>query len=320
MAMMQGLDFEKPIIELEGKLNELRSLSTGDVNITEEIQKLETKLDRLVRQTYSKLTAAQKVQVARHPARPHTSDYLAELFTDFTALAGDRNFGEDFAIIGGLARFRGRSCIVIGHERGHDTDTRIKHNFGMARPEGYRKAERLMQLGARFNLPVVTFVDTMGAFPGIEAEERGQSEAIAHCLETCLKLEVPIVSLIIGEGGSGGAVAVAAADRVLMMEHAYYSVISPEGCAAILWRSGEHAADAANALKLTAQDLKDMGVIDEIVPEPLGGAHRRRTEAISSAGDAIDRALEATRGIDGNTLKHRRREKFLAIGRDTGLN
>jgi len=320
MAMMHGLDFEKPIIELEGKLNDLKSLSTGDVNITEEIQKLETKLDRLVRQTYAKLTPAQKVQVARHPARPHTSDYLAELFTDFTPLAGDRHFAEDLAIIGGLARFRGRSCVVMGHERGHDTDTRIRHNFGMARPEGYRKAERLMRLGDRFGLPVVTFVDTMGAFPGIDAEERGQSEAIAHCLETCLKIEVPVVSLIIGEGGSGGAVAVAAADRVLMMEHAYYSVISPEGCAAILWRSGEHAADAANALKLTAQDLKDLGVIDEIVPEPFGGAHRRRAEAISAAGDAIERAIDTTRGIDGTTLKHRRREKFLAIGRETGLN
>ena len=320
MAMTQGLDFEKPIIELEGKLNELKGLSTGDVNITEEIQKLETKLSRLVKQTYAKLTPAQKVQVARHPARPHTTDYIAQLFTDFTPLCGDRVFAEDMAITGGLARFRGRSCIVMGHERGHDTDTRIKHNFGMARPEGYRKAERLMRLGDRFSLPVVTFVDTMGAFPGIEAEERGQSEAIAHCLETCLKVEVPVVSLVIGEGGSGGAVAVAAADRVMMMEHAFYSVISPEGCAAILWRSGEHAADAANALKLTAQDLKELGVIDEIVSEPLGGAHRHKTEAISSAGDAIERALDATRGMDGATLKHRRREKFLSIGRETGLN
>lgn len=320
MAMMQGLEFEKPIIELEGKLNELKSLSTGDVNITDEIQKLETKLGRLVKQTYAKLTAAQKVQVARHPARPHTSDYLAQLFTDFTPLCGDRVFAEDMAITGGLARFRGRSCVVIGHERGHDTDTRIKHNFGMARPEGYRKAERLMRLGDRFALPVITFVDTMGAFPGIEAEERGQSEAIAHCLETCLKVEVPVISLVIGEGGSGGAVAVAAADRVMMMEHAFYSVISPEGCAAILWRSGEHAADAANALKLTAQDLKELGIIDEIVPEPLGGAHRHKMEAIGSAGDAIERALDSMRGMDGATLKHRRREKFLAIGRETGLN
>jgi len=320
MAAMQGLDFEKPIIELEGKLNELKGLSTGDVNITEEIQKLESKLSRLVKTTYAKLTAAQKVQVARHPARPHTSDYISQLFTDFTPLCGDRVYAEDEAIMGGLARFRGRSCVVMGHERGHDTDTRIRHNFGMARPEGYRKAERLMRLGDRFNLPVVTFVDTMGAFPGIEAEERGQSEAIAHCLETCLKVEVPVVSLVIGEGGSGGAVAVAAADRVMMMEHAFYSVISPEGCAAILWRSGEHAADAANALKLTAQDLKELGIIDEIVNEPLGGAHRHKTEAISSAGDAIERALDATRGMDGATLKHRRREKFLAIGRETGLN
>jgi|SRR5579883_1404833 len=320
MAMTQGLDFEKPIIELEGKLNELKGLSTGDVNITEEIQKLEAKLSRLVKQTYAKLTPAQKVQVARHPARPHTSDYVAQLFTEFTPLCGDRVFAEDQAIMGGLARFRGRSCIVLGHERGHDTDTRIKHNFGMARPEGYRKAERLMELGDRFGLPVITFVDTMGAFPGIDAEERGQSEAIAHCLETCLKVEVPVVSLVIGEGGSGGAVAVAAADRVMMMEHAFYSVISPEGCAAILWRSGEHAADAANALKLTAQDLRELGVIDEIVPEPLGGAHRHRSEAISSAGDAIERALDAMRGMDGATLKHRRREKFLSIGRETGLN
>ncbi|HLG89885.1 MAG TPA: acetyl-CoA carboxylase carboxyltransferase subunit alpha [Alphaproteobacteria bacterium] len=318
--MTQGLDFEKPIIELEGKLNELKGLSTGDVNITEEIQKLEAKLSRLVKQTYAKLTPAQKVQVARHPARPHTSDYVAQLFTEFTPLCGDRVFAEDQAIMGGLARFRGRSCIVLGHERGHDTDTRIKHNFGMARPEGYRKAERLMELGDRFGLPVITFVDTMGAFPGIDAEERGQSEAIAHCLETCLKVEVPVVSLVIGEGGSGGAVAVAAADRVMMMEHAFYSVISPEGCAAILWRSGEHAADAANALKLTAQDLRELGVIDEIVPEPLGGAHRHRSEAISSAGDAIERALDAMRGMDGATLKHRRREKFLSIGRETGLN
>jgi len=317
---MQGLEFEKPITELEGKLNELRNVSIHDVNITDEVQKLEAKLDRLIKQTYSKLTGAQKVQVARHPARPRTSDYVAGLFTEFTPLAGDRRFAEDLAVISGIGRFRGRSCIVLGHERGHDTDTRIKHNFGMARPEGYRKADRLMFLADRFKLPVITFVDTMGAFAGKESEEHGISQAIAHCIETCFRIEVPLISLIIGEGGSGGAVAVAAADRVLMMEHAYYSVITPEGCAAILWRSGAHTADAANALKLTAQDLKELGVIDEIVPEPFGGAHRRRAEAIATAGDAIERALDGLRGIEGTQLKQQRREKFLAIGREPGFH
>jgi acetyl-CoA carboxylase carboxyl transferase subunit alpha len=318
--MLPALDFEKPIVELEGKLNELRGLSTGDLNITDEVQKLETKLDRLIKQTYSKLTGAQKVQVARHPSRPRASDYIAGLFTEFTPLAGDRRFAEDLAILSGIGRFRGRSCVILGHERGHDTDTRIKHNFGMARPEGYRKADRLMQMADRFKLPIVTFVDTMGAFAGKESEEHGISEAIAHCLETCFKVEVPVVTLIIGEGGSGGAVAVAGADRVLMMEHAYYSVITPEGCAAILWRSGSHSADAANALKLTAQDLKDMRIIDEIVPEPSGGAHRRKAEAIATAGDAIERALSSLRGIDGAQLKANRREKFLAMGREPGVH
>jgi acetyl-CoA carboxylase carboxyl transferase subunit alpha len=318
--MLPVLDFEKPIVELEGKLNELRGLSTGDVNIAEEIQKLEAKLDRLIKQTYAKLSGAQKVQVARHPARPKATDYVNGLFTEFTPLAGDRRFAEDLAMVSGIARFRGRSCIVLGHERGHDTDTRILHNFGMARPEGYRKADRLMQMADRFKLPIITFVDTMGAFAGKESEEHGISEAIAHCLETCLKVEVPVISLIIGEGGSGGAVAVAAADKVLMMEHAYYSVITPEGCAAILWRSGAHTADAANALKLTAQDLKELGIIDDIVPEPFGGAHRRRAEAIAAAGDAIERALDGLRGLDGEQLKTRRREKFLAIGREPGFH
>jgi acetyl-CoA carboxylase carboxyl transferase subunit alpha len=317
--MMHALDFEKPIVELEGKLNELRTVSIHDVNITDEVQKLEGKLDRLIRQTYSKLTGAQKVQVARHPNRPRTSDYVAGLFTEFTTLAGDRRYAEDLAMISGVARFRGRSCIVLGQERGHDTESRIRHNFGMARPEGYRKADRLMHLAHRFRLPVITFVDTMGAFAGKESEEHGISEAIATCIETCFSLEVPMISLVIGEGGSGGAVAIAAADRVLMMEHAYYSVITPEGCAAILWRSGAHSADAANALRLTAQDLKELGIIDEIVPEPFGGAHRRRSEAIASAGDAIERALETLRGIDGPVLKQRRREKFLAMGRDPSL-
>jgi acetyl-CoA carboxylase carboxyl transferase subunit alpha len=318
--MMKALDFERPIVELEGKLNELRNVSIHDVNITDEVQKLEGKLDRLIKQTYSKLTGAQKVQVARHPERPRTSDYVAGLFTEFTSLAGDRRFAEDLAMISGIARFRGRSCVVLGHERGHDTESRIKHNFGMARPEGYRKADRLMLLANRFKLPVITFVDTMGAFAGKESEEHGISEAIAHCIETCFRIEVPIVALVIGEGGSGGAVAVAAADKVLMMEHAYYSVITPEGCAAILWRSGANTADAANALKLTAQDLKELGIIDEIVSEPFGGAHRRKAEAIATAGDAIERALESLRGVEGAVLKQRRREKFLAIGREPALH
>jgi acetyl-CoA carboxylase carboxyl transferase subunit alpha len=310
-----ALDFEKPIVELEGKLNELRGLSTGEVNLADEVLKLEGKVERLVRQTYSKLTPSQKVQVARHPARPQTSDYIAALFTDFVPLAGDRRFGDDPAILGGIARFRGRSCIVLGHERGQDTEGRIKHNFGMPRPEGYRKGERLMGLAERFRLPVVTFVDTPGAYPGKEAEERGIAEAIARSMETCLRLEVPLVAMIIGQGMSGGAIAIAAADRVLMLEHAIYSVISPEGCAAILWRSGSHAADAANALKLTAQDLKDLGLIDEIVPEPFGGAHRRAAETLAIAGDALERTLEELRAPDGATLRQRRREKFLAIGR-----
>jgi len=318
--MLPALDFEKPILELEGKLNELRGISGADINLSDEVAKLETRLDRLIKATYSKLTGAQKVQVARHPLRPRTSDYVAGLFTEFTALAGDRRFSEDLAIISGIARFRGRSCIVLGHERGHDTDTRIKHNFGMAKPEGYRKADRLMMMADRFKLPIITFVDTMGAFAGKESEEHGISEAIAHCLETCFRIEVPLVTLVIGEGGSGGAVAIAGADRVLMMEHSYYSVITPEGCAAILWRSAAHAPEASNALKLTAQDLKELGIIDEIVPEPQGGAHRRKGEAIASAGDALERALGSLRGMDGHQLKAMRREKFLAMGREPGIH
>jgi acetyl-CoA carboxylase carboxyl transferase subunit alpha len=318
--MLPALDFEKPIIELEGKLNELKGISGTDINLSDEVAKLETRLDKLIKATYAKLTGAQKVQVARHPLRPRTSDYVAGLFTEFTPLAGDRRFSEDLAIVSGIARFRGRSCIVLGHERGHDTDTRIKHNFGMARPEGYRKADRLMMMADRFKLPIITFVDTMGAFAGKESEEHGISEAIAHCLETCFRIEVPLVALVIGEGGSGGAVAIAGADRVLMMEHSYYSVITPEGCAAILWRSGANAPEAANALKLTAQDLKELGVIDEIVPEPQGGAHRRKAEAIGSAGDALERALSSLRGMDGHQLKAMRREKFLSMGREPGIH
>jgi len=318
--MLQALDFEKPIVELEGKLNELRTLSSTDINLSDEIQKLENRLDKLIKTTYAKLTGAQKVQVARHPGRPRTSDYIAGLFTEFTPLAGDRRYSEDLAILSGIARFRGRSCIVLGHERGHDTESRIKHNFGMAKPEGYRKADRLMNLADRFKLPIVTFVDTMGAFAGKESEEHGISEAIATCLETCFRVEVPMLALVIGEGGSGGAVAIAGADKVLMMEHSYYSVITPEGCAAILWRSGAAAPEAANALKLTAQDLKELGVIDEIVPEPMGGAHRRKAEAIATAGDALERALDSLRGMDGAQLKARRREKFLSMGREPGIH
>jgi acetyl-CoA carboxylase carboxyl transferase subunit alpha len=318
--MLPALDFEKPIIELEGKLNELKGISGTDINLSDEVAKLETRLDKLIKATYAKLTGAQKVQVARHPLRPRTSDYVAGLFTEFTPLAGDRRFSEDLAIVSGIARFRGRSCIVLGHERGHDTDTRIKHNFGMARPEGYRKADRLMMMADRFKLPIITFVDTMGAFAGKESEEHGISEAIAHCLETCFRIEVPLIALVIGEGGSGGAVAIAGADRVLMMEHSYYSVITPEGCAAILWRSAAHAPEASNALKLTAQDLKELGVIDEIVPEPFGGAHRRKAEAIGNAGDALERALASLRGMDGQQLKAMRREKFLSMGREPGIH
>ncbi|MFQ5775606.1 MAG: acetyl-CoA carboxylase carboxyltransferase subunit alpha [Kiloniellaceae bacterium] len=309
------LDFEKPIAELEGKIEELRHLSDdGEINIAEEVAKLQSKADRLLRQSYSRLTAWQKTQVARHPDRPHFSDYLANLVEDFTPLAGDRLFGEDRAIIGGLGRFRGYSALVLGHEKGADTNSRVAHNFGMARPEGYRKAQRLMRLADRFALPVITLVDTAGAYPGVGAEERGQAEAIARCVETCLAIRVPLISVIIGEGGSGGAIAIATANRVLMLEHAVYSVISPEGCASILWRSGDRATEAAEALKLTAQDLLKLGVIDEIVPEPLGGAQRGKRETIEAVGDAIERHLLALRKHDGAGLREQRRDKFLEIG------
>lgn len=309
------LDFERPIAELEGKIEELRHLSDGDgLNITDEVARLQDKVERLLRQTYAKLEPWQKVQVARHPDRPHFRDYLEALFDDVTELAGDRNYGEDQAIIGALARFRGQSVIVIGQEKGHDTDSRMRHNFGMARPEGYRKAIRLMRLGERFGLPVVTFVDTSGAYPGKGAEERGQAEAIARAIETCLDIKVPLVSTVIGEGGSGGAIAIAAANTVLMLEHAVYSVISPEGCASILWRSGEHAKDAAEALRITAQDLLDLGVIDEVVPEPLGGAHRDPDAMKLALGDAIESALQPLMKLDGGALRAGRREKFLDMG------
>ena len=269
--MRHFLDFEKPIAELEGKIEELRHLSTENgLNIAEEVGRLAGQADRLLRQTYAKLTPWQKVLVARHPERPHCRDYLAGLIDDFTPLAGDRTFAEDAAVTGGIGRFRGRSVLVLGTEKGADTEARVKHNFGMARPEGYRKARRLMRLAEHFQLPVLTFVDTAGAYPGIDAEARGQSEAIAGAIETCLDIRVPVVATVIGEGGSGGAIALAAGNAVLMLEHAIYSVISPEGCASILWRNGENAQDAAEALRLTAQEMLRLGVIDKIVPEPLG--------------------------------------------------
>jgi acetyl-CoA carboxylase carboxyl transferase subunit alpha len=314
------LDFEKPIAELEGKIEELRHLSNdGDISIVDEVERLQTRVDRQLGQTYSKLTPWQKIQVARHPDRPHCVDYVKGLITDFTPLAGDRGYAEDNAIIGGLGRFEGRSIIVIGQEKGNDTETRVKHNFGMARPEGYRKAQRLMHLADRFGLPVITFVDTAGAYPGIGAEERGQAQAIARSIEVCLELQVPIISLVIGEGGSGGAIAIAAANCVLMLEHSVYSVISPEGCASILWRDGGHATDAANALKLTAQDLLQLGVIDEIISEPVGAAHRDGDAAIKAAGAAIRGCLAGLDGLDGPALHQQRRDKFLKIGDTTGL-
>ncbi|HEY1504781.1 MAG TPA: acetyl-CoA carboxylase carboxyltransferase subunit alpha [Stellaceae bacterium] len=313
--MRQFLEFEKPLAELEGKIEELRHLADGgDLNIADEVERLENKVDRLLRQTYAKLSPWQKVQLARHPERPHGSDYIAGLITEFTPLAGDRSFAEDRAIIGGLGRFRGRAVVVLAHEKGADTEARVKHNFGMAKPEGYRKAIRLMHLAQRFGLPVLSFVDTAGAYPGIEAEERGQAEAIARSIEACLQIEVPIVATVIGEGGSGGAIAIAAGNKVLMLEHAVYSVISPEGCASILWRSAGNAQDAAEALKLTAQDLQKLGIIDQIVAEPLGGAHRDKAATIEAVGNAVESALNPLLDLDGPALRKQRREKFLAMG------
>jgi len=313
--MRHFLEFEKPIAELEGKIEELRHLTNGsDLNIADEVTRLEAKVDRQLRQTYAKLTAWQKVQVARHPERPHASDFIKALIADFTPLAGDRAFSEDRAIIGGLGRFRGLSAVVMGQEKGADTEARVLHNFGMARPEGYRKAKRLMELASRFRIPVLTFVDTAGAYPGIDAEARGQAEAIARSIETCLSIGVPLIAGIIGEGGSGGAIALAAGNRVLMLEHAVYSVISPEGCASILWRSAEKAQDAAEALKLTAQDLQRLGVVDEVIPEPLGGAHRDPAGAIAALGASMEAALRPLLGLEGEKLREQRREKFLAMG------
>jgi acetyl-CoA carboxylase carboxyl transferase subunit alpha len=318
--MATVLDFEKPIAELEGKVKELRHLSDGNgLDLADEIARLESRAEKQLRQTYAKLSAWQKTQVARHPDRPHFSDYVRALIEDFTPLAGDRAFGDDRAIQGGLGRFRGRSVVVIGHEKGADTESRIRYNFGMANPEGYRKAVRLMRLAERFRLPVLTLIDTPGAYPGVGAEERGQAEAIARAIETCLGLKVPMVAVVIGEGGSGGAIALAVADRVLMLEHAIYSVISPEGCAAILWRSGEEAPQAAEAMRLTAQDLVKLRVVDEILPEPLGGAHRDPAATIATVGDAIEHGLTPLLGLAGGELAYRRRQKFLAVGQAAGL-
>ncbi|MAJ63462.1 MAG: acetyl-CoA carboxylase carboxyl transferase subunit alpha [Alphaproteobacteria bacterium] len=315
---MSFLEFEKPIAELESKIAELRSLGTDDeiVNIDEEVERLQGKIERMLTQTYAKLTPAQKVQVARHPGRPHCKDYVAGLFTEFTPLAGDRLFAEDQAIIGGLARFKGRSCVVIGQEKGSDTETRVRHNFGMPKPEGYRKAQRLMNMAEQFNLPIITFIDTSGAYPGIEAEERGQAEAIAKSIDVGLNVKVPIISVVIGEGGSGGAIAIGTGDSVMMLEHAIYSVISPEGCASILWRSATAAAEAAAALQLTAQDLLQLKVIDRIIEEPLGGAHRNHAEMIKRVGNQISQALKPLEAVERDLLKIRRRERFLAMGQD----
>ena len=315
--MRHFLEFEKPIAELESKIEELRRMSDPEgINIAEELVRLTEKADRQLKTTYAKLTPWQKTQVARHPERPRALDYIGALITDYTPLAGDRAFAEDQAIVGGLGRFGGEPVMVLGIERGGDTDTRVRHNFGMAKPEGYRKARRLIGLAGQFGLPVLTFVDTVGAFPGIEAEARGQAEAIARSVEACLSAPVPIIATIIGEGGSGGAIALAAGDRVLMLEHSIYAVISPEGCASILWRDAAQAPVAADALKLTAQDLKQLKLIDEIIEEPLGGGHRAPAETITSVGRSIGAVLPELRALPAATLKARRRDKFLAMGRD----
>jgi acetyl-CoA carboxylase carboxyl transferase subunit alpha len=314
--MTTYLDFEKPIAELEGKIAELRHLpNSGDVDIADEVMRLQEKVQKQLRATYAKLTPWQRVQVARHADRPHAQRYIDRLITDYTPLAGDRAFGEDAAIVGGLGRLGGRSVVVLGQQKGDDTDSRIKHNFGMMRPEGYRKAQRLMRLADRFQLPVVTLVDTPGAYPGIDAEARGQAEAVASSIDTCLSLGVPLVSVVIGEGGSGGALAIASADRIYMLENAIYSVITPEGCASILWRSNENARDAAEAMKLTAADLKRLEVIDDVLPEPMGGAHRGPDETIDLVGKVVSEALAELSQLDPQTLRQRRQEKFLAMGR-----
>ncbi|MFN4240588.1 MAG: acetyl-CoA carboxylase carboxyltransferase subunit alpha [Erythrobacter cryptus] len=313
--MVATLDFEKPIAQLEERIAQLRSVNAlHDVDVASEIARLEAKAADLLASTYASLTPWQKTQVARHPQRPHFRDFLEHAFAGFMPLGGDRCYGDDQAILGGLARLGGRRVMLIGHEKGHDTHSRIRHNFGMGKPEGYRKAVRLMELASRFGLPVVTLVDTSGAFPGIEAEERGQAEAIARSTEACLALGVPMVAVIVGEGGSGGAVALASANRVLMLEHAVYSVISPEGCASILWRTAEKAAEAAQAMKVTAQDLKRLGVIDRIVREPVGGAHRDPAACARALGMAIAEELDGLAGLAPSDLIAQREARFLAIG------
>ena len=315
--MRSYLDFEKPVAELEAKIEEMRALQTaGDaIAVGEEITRMEAKAGQALKELYAELTPWQKTQVARHPQRPHSLDYIAQLITDFTPLAGDRSFGEDAAIIGGFGRFRGESVCVIGHEKGSDTESRLKHNFGMARPEGYRKAVRLFDMAERFEIPVIAFVDTAGAYPGIGAEERGQAEAIARSTEACLRIAVPNIAVIIGEGGSGGAIALATANRVMMLEHAIYSVISPEGAASILWRDTTKAQEAASSMKITAEDLVRLGVVDTVVPDPTGGAHRDPPAAIAATGAAIADALAELQALDPATVVRLRREKFMAIGR-----
>ena len=312
--MATFLDFEKPIAELEARIAELReTASASEPNIEAEISRLEERAQRLLRDTYAKLTPWQKTQVARHPERPHFSDYIAGLIEDFVPLAGDRNFADNSAVIGGLGRLDGRRIVLIGQEKGDDTTSRLEHNFGMARPEGYRKAIRLMDLADRFGLPVVTLVDTPGAFPGVQAEERGQAEAIARATEKCLAIGVPLVTAITGEGMSGGAIGIAAANKVLMLEHAIYAVISPEGCASILWRTADKAADAAEAMRVTAADLKQLGVIERIVPEPVGGAHRHPEAMIASLGAAIGEELDALAPLSASEVRAERRQKFLDV-------
>ncbi len=314
--MRHFLEFEKPIAELEGKIEELRRMSDPEgINIAEEVARLTEKADRQLRATYAKLTPWQKTQVARHPNRPKALAYVEALITEFTPLAGDRAFADDAALVAGLGRFHGRAVAVLGTEKGTDTESRVKHNFGMARPEGYRKARRVVELASRFGLPILSFVDTSGAFPGIDAEARGQAEAIARSIEACLDAPVPLVATVIGEGGSGGAIALAAADRVLMLEHAVYSVISPEGCASILWRDAAQAETAADAMKMTAEDLKRLELIDRVVPEPLGGAHRAPEVAVGAVGEALWQELLPLLPLDGATLRARRRDKFLEMGR-----
>ncbi|MBI3676128.1 MAG: acetyl-CoA carboxylase carboxyltransferase subunit alpha [Proteobacteria bacterium] len=312
------LEFERPIAELEGKIVELRQLAANDptMDIEDDVTRLQAKANQLIDETYAKLSPWQKALVARHPARPHFSDYCSQLIDEFTPLAGDRVFGEDRAVVAGLGRFRGRPVAIVGHEKGNDTKSRLKHNFGMAMPEGYRKAHRIFDMANQFELPVISFADTQGAYPGVGAEERGQAEAIARSTQASLNLKVPFVSVIIGEGMSGGALGIAVANRVYMLEHSIYSVITPEGCASILWRSADKTQDAAAALRITAQDLRELKVIDDIVPEPSGGAHRNPEQTIMSVGDMIARGLSEMNHLSGEELRRQRREKYLAMGRN----